>query len=181
MLVECLRQTSLFQYAVGGVSRLDLVIYGKTFAVDWAFPHFVVALSLPHKSATVLAENLFNFRGEIAHSGDFGSRHRVRLCNQFEGNILANARIAVLTQHILDQGRKFLAKNFEGSCLGDKRDFIALGYPDMRLFIVVGSDLDGSHFHLFRSNGDNHDKLSGFIEKINNDNELGARCRYRRG
>jgi hypothetical protein len=101
----------------------------------------------------------------------------VRLRNEFEGNVLANARIAVLTQHILDQGWKFLAKNFEGSRLGDERDFIALGYPDVRLFIVVGSDLNGSHFHLFRSNSDNHDKLSGFIKKINNDNELGSALR----
>jgi hypothetical protein len=91
---------------------------------------------------------------------------------------LANARIAVLTQNVLDQRREPLAKNFEGSCLGDERNFIALGYPDVRLFIVVGSDLNGSHFHLFRSNSDNHDKLSGLIKKINNDNELGARCRY---
>jgi hypothetical protein len=90
---------------------------------------------------------------------------------------LANARIAVLTQNVLDQGREFLAKNFEGSCLGDERDFIALGYPDVGLFIVVGSDLDGSHIHLFHSNGDNHDKLSGFIEKINNDNGLGCALR----
>jgi hypothetical protein len=105
----------------------------------------------------------------------------MRLCNEFEGNVLADARIAVLTQNVLDQGREFLAKNFEGSCLGDERDFIALGYPDMGLFIVVGSDLNGSHFHLFRSNRDNYDKLSGFIKKINNDNELGARCGHHGG
>jgi hypothetical protein len=99
----------------------------------------------------------------------------VRLRNEFEGNILADARVAVLTQNVLNEGREFLAKNFEGSCLGDERDLIALGYPDVRLFIVVGSDLNGSHLHLFRSNSDNHDKLSGLIKKINNDNELGAR------
>jgi hypothetical protein len=101
----------------------------------------------------------------------------VRLRNEFEGNVLADARIAVLTQNVLDQGREFLAKNFEGSRLGDERDFIALGYPDVRLFIVVSSDLNGSHFHLFRSNSDNYDKLSGFIKKINNDNELGSALR----
>jgi hypothetical protein len=98
----------------------------------------------------------------------------VRLGNEFEGNVLANARIAVLTRHVLDQGRELLAKNFEGSGLGDERDFFALGYPDLRLFIVVGSDLNGSHFPSFRSNGVNHGKLCGFIKKINNDNELGV-------
>jgi hypothetical protein len=54
----------------------------------------------------------------------------VRLRNEFEGNLLADARIAVLTQHILDQRRELLTKNFERSRLGDERDFIALGYPD---------------------------------------------------
>jgi hypothetical protein len=86
---------------------------------------------------------------------------------------LANARIAVLTQNVLDQGREFLAKNFEGSCLGDERDFIALGYPDMGLFIVVGPDHDGSHFSPFRNNDDNHTKLCCSVEKVNDDNKLG--------
>jgi hypothetical protein len=98
----------------------------------------------------------------------------VRLYDQFERYVFAGARIIVLIQHILDKGWQLLAKNFEGCCLGDERDFITLGYPDVRLFIVVGSNLNGSHFHLFRSNGDNHGKLCGFIKKINNDNELGA-------
>jgi hypothetical protein len=48
----------------------------------------------------------------------------------------------------------------------------------VRLFIIVGSDLNGSHFHLSRSNSDNNHKLSGFTKKINNDNELGAHCGY---
>jgi hypothetical protein len=97
----------------------------------------------------------------------------VRLGNEFEGNVLADARIAVLTRHVLDQGRELLAKNFEDSGLGDERDFIALGYPDLRLFIVVGPDNDGSHFSPFRSNHDNPCKLCRFIEKVNNDNKLG--------
>jgi hypothetical protein len=69
----------------------------------------------------------------------------VGLCNEFEGNVLTDARVTVLTQNILDERRKLLAKNFEGGRLGDKRDFIALGYLDMSLFIVVGSDHNRSH------------------------------------
>jgi hypothetical protein len=86
---------------------------------------------------------------------------------------LADARIAVLTQNVLDQGRELLAKNFESSCLGDERDFIALGYPDTGLFVVVGPDHDGSHFNPFRNNDDNHAKLCCFVKKVNNDNKLG--------
>jgi hypothetical protein len=164
----------LLHDAIGCVSGRNFVIYGKAFAADRAFPHFVVALPLTHEIAIVLPKNPFNLGGEIAHSGDFGPRHRVRLCNQFEGNVFAGTSIAVLTQHVLDKGWQFLAKNFEGHGFGDERDFIALGYPDLRLFIVVGSDPNGSHFPSFRSNGVNHDKLCGFIKKINNDNELGV-------
>jgi hypothetical protein len=82
----------------------------------------------------------------------------VGLCNEFEGNVLANARIAILTQHILEQRWEFLAKNFEGSCLSDERDFIALGYPDVGFFVVVSPDHDGSHFSRFLHNDNKHDK-----------------------
>jgi hypothetical protein len=56
-----------FQYSIGGVSGLDLVIDGKAFAVDRAFPHLVVALSLSYKVTTVLLKNPFNLGREIAH------------------------------------------------------------------------------------------------------------------
>jgi hypothetical protein len=47
----------LLQYSVGGVPGLDFVIYGKALAVDRAFPHLMVALSLSHKVATVPEES----------------------------------------------------------------------------------------------------------------------------
>jgi hypothetical protein len=62
---------SLFRWLCVG---LNFVIDGKAFAIDRAFPHFVVALPLSYKVATVLPKNLFNLGGEIAHSGNFGSR-----------------------------------------------------------------------------------------------------------
>ena len=55
------------QDTVSGVSGLDFVIHGKAFAVDRAFPHFAVALSLPYKVATVLPKNLLNLGSEITH------------------------------------------------------------------------------------------------------------------
>jgi hypothetical protein len=64
----------LLQYSVGGVPRLDLVIDGKALAIDWAFPHLVIALPLSYKVTPVLPKNPFNFGREIAHSRDFGSR-----------------------------------------------------------------------------------------------------------
>jgi hypothetical protein len=64
----------LLQYSVGGVSGRKFVIYGKAFAAGRAFPHFVIALPLTQEVAIVLPKNPFNLGGEIAHSGDFGSR-----------------------------------------------------------------------------------------------------------
>jgi hypothetical protein len=66
-LVECLWQTSLLHYSVGGVTGLNFVIDGKAFAADRALPHFMIALPLPHEVATMRSENLFNFGREIAH------------------------------------------------------------------------------------------------------------------
>jgi hypothetical protein len=65
------------------------------------------------------------------------------VCRDFAGT-----SIAVLTQHVLDKGWQFLAKNFEGHGLSNEGDFIALGYPDVSLIIVLSSDQDGSHFRL---------------------------------
>jgi hypothetical protein len=78
---------------------------------------------------------------------------------------LANARIAVLTQNVLDQGREFPAKNFKGSRLGDERDFIALGYPHMSVFIVVGPDHDSSHFSPFRNIDDTTTSYAALLKK----------------
>jgi hypothetical protein len=84
---------------------------------------------------------------------------------------LTDARVTVLTQNILDERRKLLAKNFEGGRLGDKRDFIALGYPDMSLFIVVAL-ITIAVIQPVRNSDDNYRKLCRLIKKVNDDNKL---------
>ena len=51
--LECLVETSLVEHFIGRMSGFDLVVYGEASVRLWAFPEFMVVLTLPHTIAPV--------------------------------------------------------------------------------------------------------------------------------
>ncbi|MGH9479915.1 MAG: hypothetical protein ACRD1A_11845, partial [Terriglobales bacterium] len=56
-------QSGLFQNAVRGAARENLVVYGKHGAAGRALPQFVIALAVAHIRAAVLSQKSPEFRG----------------------------------------------------------------------------------------------------------------------
>jgi len=68
--LKLLRQTGLFENAIGGVTRLDLSIYDKTDFRKGAVPDFVIAFAVPFKATTILGKDFFNDQGVVSHFGN---------------------------------------------------------------------------------------------------------------
>jgi hypothetical protein len=59
---ELLRETSLLQNRVRGVTRPDFAVNGETMLREWAEPDLVVALTLPLEATTVREKDLLELR-----------------------------------------------------------------------------------------------------------------------
>src|ERR1035437_6951592 len=64
---ELLRDAGLPQHRIRGVTREDLLVYGKTPQSDWAIPDLMVSAAGPVKVTTVSAENLLHPWREAGH------------------------------------------------------------------------------------------------------------------
>ena len=67
--LKLLRKTGLFENAVGGVTRPDFPIYGKSEFRKGAVPDFVISFALPFKMAAIFGKDLLDDRGVISHFG----------------------------------------------------------------------------------------------------------------
>jgi hypothetical protein len=68
----------------------------------------------------------------------------LRLGYQFEGDLFAGARIAVVEQHVLNHVGQFAVQDFEGVGFGHQRNRVALRDPDLGFFVVLDVDDEGT-------------------------------------
>jgi hypothetical protein len=64
-------QAGLFQDAIGGVARLNVVVDGKSDARDRTFPNLVIATAVSYEIASGFLQNFLQFWSETFHAAQW--------------------------------------------------------------------------------------------------------------